>query len=162
MLPEEIQQLETPAAIAQWDAEALTGGSLLRGELVLWTTRDRIVALCRFLKEERQFTRLVAVTCIDRYPVEPRFEVVYLLHSIPRNERLRLKVAVHSGDAVVPSVCGVWAGANWYEREVFDMFGVRFEGHPDLRRILMPDYWQGHPLRKDFPVHGHKYSYKDE
>ena len=104
----------------------------------------------------------MAVTCIDRYPVEPRFEVVYLLHSIPRNERLRLKVAVDSRDAVVPSVCGVWAGADWYEREVFDMFGVRFEGHPDLRRILMPDYWQGHPLRKDFPVHGHKYSYKDE
>lgn len=162
MLPAEILALPTPAAIQEWDPGALSGASLERGDLVLWTTRERIVDLCRFLKEQRQFTRLSAVTCIDRYPVEPRFEVVYLLHSIPNNERLRLKVAIHSADASMPSVCGVWSGANWYEREVFDMFGVRFEGHPDLRRILMPDYWQGHPLRKDFPVHGHKYSYKDE
>jgi NADH-quinone oxidoreductase subunit C len=162
MLPANLESLPTPAAIAAWDAAALTGGSQERGELVLWTPREKLLDLCRFLKEQRQFTRLVAVTCIDRYPAEPRFEVVYLLHSIPNNERLRLKVAVHGADARVPSVCGVWSGANWYEREVFDMFGVRFEGHPDLRRILMPDYWQGHPLRKDFPVHGHKYSYKDE
>ncbi len=162
MLPAEIQNLPTPSAIEQWDLGALAGGSCAHGELVLWTTREKLVPLCRFLKEQQKFTRLVAVTCIDRYPLEPRFEVVYLLHSIERNERLRLKVAVGSADAAVPTVTGVWAGANWYEREVYDMFGVRFEGHPDLRRILMPDYWQGHPLRKDFPVHGHKYSYKDE
>ena len=162
MLPSEILNLPTPAAIAQWDASALAGGSLDAGGLVLWTTPASLPALCRFLKEQRQFTRLAAVTCIDRYPLEPRFEVVYLLHSIPNNERLRLKVAAPSTAATVPSVCGVWSGANWYEREVYDMFGVRFEGHPDLRRILMPEYWEGHPLRKDFPVHGHKYSYKDE
>lgn len=162
MLPADLETLPTPAAIAAWDASALAGGSCERGELVLWTTREKLVDLCRFLKQQRQFKRLVAVTCIDRYPSEPRFEVVYLLHSIANNERLRLKVAVSTDDAVVPTVTGVWAGANWYEREVYDMFGVRFEGHPDLRRILMPDYWQGHPLRKDFPVHGHKYSYKDE
>lgn len=162
MLPAEILSLPTPAAIQAWDPGVLSGASLERGDLVLWTTRERIVDLSRFLKERRQFTRLSAVTCIDRYPVEPRFEAVYLLHSIPNNERLRLKVALNSAEAVLPSVCGVWSGANWYEREVYDMFGVRFDGHPDLRRILMPDYWQGHPLRKDFPVHGHKYSYKDE
>ncbi len=162
MLPTEILSLPTPAALAAWDSSALTGGSLERGDLILWTTPGRLVDLCRFLKDQRQFTRLVAVTCIDRYPVEPRFEVVYLLHSIPNNDRLRLKVTVKSADPVLPSVCGVWSGANWYEREVYDMFGLRFEGHPDLRRILMPDYWEGHPLRKDFPVHGHKYSYKDE
>jgi NADH-quinone oxidoreductase subunit C len=162
MLPANLDTLPTPAAIAAWDPSALTGGSQDRGELVLWTTREKLAGLCRFLKEQRQFTRLAAVTCIDRYPSEPRFEVVYLLHSIPNNERLRLKVAVAGADAAVPSVCSVWTGANWYEREVYDMFGVRFDGHPDLRRILMPDYWQGHPLRKDFPVHGHKYSYKDE
>ena len=162
MLPAEILSLPTPASIAAWDPEALAGASLECGDLVLWTTPEKLAALCRFLKEQRSFARLVAVTCIDRYPLEPRFEVVYMLHSIERNERLRIKVAVPSANAVVPSVCSVWAGANWYEREVWDMFGVRFEGHPDLRRILMPDYWQGHPLRKDFPVHGHKYSYKDE
>ncbi len=162
MLPADILSLPTPAAIAAWDGAAMNGGSLDRGELVLWTSREKLPALCRFLKDQRQFTRLSAVTCIDRFPLEPRFEVVYLLHSIPNNERLRLKVAVPSQDASLPSLCGVWTGANWYEREVFDMFGVRFEGHPDLRRILMPDYWEGHPLRKDFPVHGHKYSYKDE
>jgi len=162
MLPAEIEALPTPAAIRAWDASALTGGSLECGSLVLWTTPEKLVGLCRFLKEQRSFTRLVAVTCIDRYPTEPRFEVVYLLHSIPNNERLRVKAAVRSDAAELPSVCGVWSGAEWYEREVYDMFGVRFAGHPDLRRILMPDYWQGHPLRKDFPVHGHKYSYKDE
>lgn len=162
MCPAEILALPTPAAIHEWDPDAVSAASLERGDLVLWTRPERLVALCRFLKEKRQFTRLVAVTCIDRYPAEPRFEVVYLLHSIPNNERLRVKTAVSSAEAVLPSVCGVWRGANWYEREVYDMFGVRFEGHPDLRRILMPDYWQGHPLRKDFPVHGHKYSYKDE
>lgn len=162
MLPSHLATLPTAAAIAAWDPSSLTGGSLDRGELVLWTSGEKLPELCRFLKDQRQFTRLPAITCIDRYPLEPRFEVVYLLHSIPNNERLRLKVAVPSQEPVLPSVCGVWTGANWYEREVFDMFGVRFDGHPDLRRILMPDYWDGHPLRKDFPVHGHKYSYKDE
>lgn len=162
MLVSEVLSLPTPAAVLAWDGAALTGGRLERGELVLWTSLEKLPALCRFLKDQRRFTRLSAVTCIDRYPLEPRFEVVYLLHSIPNNERLRLKVAVPSQEPRLPSVCGVWTGANWYEREVFDMFGVRFEGHPDLRRILMPDYWEGHPLRKDFPVHGHKYSYKDE
>lgn len=162
MLPSHVATLPTAAAIAAWDPSALTAGSLDGGELVLWTSGEKLPGLCRFLKDQRQFTRLAAITCIDRYPLEPRFEVVYLLHSIPNNERLRLKVAVPSQEPVLPSVCGVWTGANWYEREVFDMFGIRFDGHPDLRRILMPDYWDGHPLRKDFPVHGHKYSYKDE
>lgn len=162
MLPSHVATLPTAAAIAAWDPSALTAGRLDGGELVLWTSGEKLPGLCRFLKDQRQFTRLAAITSIDRYPLEPRFEVVYLLHSIPNNERLRLKVAVPSQEPVLPSVCGVWTGANWYEREVFDMFGIRFDGHPDLRRILMPDYWDGHPLRKDFPVHGHKYSYKDE
>ncbi|NWF85890.1 MAG: NADH-quinone oxidoreductase subunit C, partial [Bryobacteraceae bacterium] len=84
------------------------------------------------------------------------------LHSIERNERLKLKVALRSDAPVVETVTGVWQGADWYEREAFDMFGVRFAGHRDLRRILMPENWDGHPLRKDFPVHGHKYSYQNE
>jgi NADH-quinone oxidoreductase subunit C len=94
--------------------------------------------------------------------MEPRFEVVYLLHSVSRNERIKLKVALPGEGPEVESVCGVYAGANWYEREAYDLFGVVFRNHPDLRRIMMPDNWKGHPLRRDFPVHGHKYSYQQD
>jgi NADH-quinone oxidoreductase subunit C len=119
------------------------------------------VEVCRFLKERRGF-RLVSVTAVDWWPQEPRFEVVYHVHSIEHNERLRLKCGVAGGAPEIDSVSGVWRSANWYEREVFDLFGIVFRNHPDLRRIMMPDEWQGHPLRKDYPVHGHKYSYQDE
>ena len=94
------------------------------------------------------------VTAVDRFPADPRFELVYHLHSIDRNERLRLKARISGADPVIESVTGVWRSANWYEREVFDLFGVRFTNHPDLRRILMPDDWEGHPLRKDYPITG--------
>jgi NADH-quinone oxidoreductase subunit C len=106
------------------------------------------------LKYDQTFVRLSTVTAIDRYPAEPRFEVVYHLHSIEHNERVRLKCRVRGEDSVIESVTGVWRGANWYEREVFDLFGIRFLGHPDLRRIMMPDDWEGHPLRKDYPITG--------
>jgi NADH-quinone oxidoreductase subunit C len=162
MLPEGLKELAVPAAIEAWDASALCGGSRERGETLLWVTPDKIVGLCRYLKDKLSFVRLSGVTCIDRHPLEPRFEVLYLLHSIERNERLTLKVAASGADPLVDSVTCVWAGANWYEREVFDLFGVRFAGHPDLRRIMMPEGWSGHPLRKDFPVHGHKYSYQND
>jgi NADH-quinone oxidoreductase subunit C len=105
---------------------------------------------------------VAGITCIDRHPLEPRFEVLYLLHSLERNERLKLKVTAGGTSPAVETVTGVWAGADWYEREVFDLFGVTFTGHPDLRRIMMPEGWDGHPLRKDFPVHGHRYSYQNE
>jgi NADH-quinone oxidoreductase subunit C len=84
------------------------------------------------------------------------------LHSLDRNTRLRLKCWVAESGCEIDSVTGVWRSANWYEREVFDMFGIAFRGHPDLRRILMPSDWEGNPLRKDYPVHGYKYSYQDE
>jgi len=99
---------------------------------------------------------------VDWHPADPRFEVIYHLHSTERNNRLRLKVRVRENEPEVDSVTGVWRGANWYEREVFDMFGIRFRNHPDLRRILMPTDWEGYPLRKDYPVHGHKYDYQSE
>jgi len=102
------------------------------------------------------------VTAVDWHPSEPRFEVVYHLHSIERNLRLRVKCRVGGENPQIDSVTGVWASANWYEREVFDMFGVRFLNHPNLERILMPIDWEGHPLRKDYPVHGYKYSYPSE
>jgi len=162
MLPEALRELTAPAALEAWDASALDGGSREFGETLLWVKPGKIVAVCRFLKDQCAFVRLAGITCIDRHPLEPRFEVLYLLHSLERNERLKLKVAVGSASPAVETVTSVWAGADWYEREAFDLFGVTFTGHPDLRRIMMPEGWEGHPLRKDFPVHGHRYSYQDE
>jgi len=162
MLPEALRGLETAVALDARDEAAITGGEAGSGAPLLWIRGEKIVEACRFLRDERGFERVSGITAVDRFPAEPRFEVVYLLHSISRNERLTLKVVLPGDAAVVESVTGVWPGANWYEREVFDLFGVRFEGHPDLTRIMMPEGWEGHPLRKDFPVHGHKYSYKDE
>ena len=93
-------------------------------------------------------------TCVDRYPLEPRFEVNYQLVSIPTRKRVRLKVRLAGNDPVVDSLVPVWPGANWLEREIFDLFGIRFTDHPDLRRILLPEDWEGAPLRKDYPVQG--------
>lgn len=162
MLPEALTSNETAAALHSHDAAAVTGGELGLGEALLWVRREKIVEVCRFLRDQRGFERVSGVTVIDRYPVEPRFEVVYLLHSISRNERLKLKVVLPGEPASLDSVTCVWPGADWYEREAFDLFGVRFAGHPGLNRIMMPEDWEGHPLRKDFPVHGHKYSYQSE
>lgn len=162
MLTETLAQVEVAQAIESWDAAAITGGAVEHGETIAWVAADKLVAVCKFLREQQSFERLAGITAIDRYPLEPRFEVVYLLHSISRNTRLRLKVAASGADPVVDSVTGVWSGANWYERETYDLFGVRFRNHPDLKRIMMPTNWEGHPLRRDFPTHGHKYSYQDE
>ncbi len=93
---------------------------------------------------------------MDWNPSEPRFEVVYHLLSIPKKERVRLKVKLDSGSPVVESLTAIWPGANYFEREIFDLFGVRFTGHPYLRRIMMPEDWEGHPLRKDYPVEGYR------
>ena len=129
-------------------------------EVTLIVDPARIVDVARALKTQG-FERLCTVTAVDWHPQEPRFEVVYHLHSVKHNRRLRLKVRLGSDTAKIESVTSVWRSANWYEREVFDLFGIEFSNHPDLRRIMMPEGWQGHPLRKDFPVHGFKYSYQD-
>jgi len=142
------------AAVEGFDSQALTGGKHDRGELTLEIAPGRVVPVCQFLKYDRNFVRLSSVTAVDRYPSEPRFEVVYHLHSVESKARLRLKCRVYGTDPVIESVTSVWRSANWYEREVFDLFGVRFLNHPDLRRIMMPDDWEGHPLRKDYPVTG--------
>jgi NADH-quinone oxidoreductase subunit C len=122
----------------------------------------QIVELCRYLKNDQKFIRLSGVTAVDWHPAEPRFEVVYHLHSIERNQRVRIKCRLNSAATEMDSVTGVWRGADWYEREVFDMFGITFRNHPNHQRILMPIDWEGHPLRKDYPVHGFKYSYPSE
>jgi len=141
---------------------AVRGSNVHRGQTSLEIAPAQIVEVCLFLRDQQQFNRLSGVTAVDWYPTEPRFEIVYLLHSIERNERLRLKCRLPSDHAEIDSVTGVWPGANWYEREVFDLFGVVFLNHPDLRRIMMPEDWDGHPLRKDYPVTGLKYDYTPE
>jgi NADH-quinone oxidoreductase subunit C len=132
------------------------------GETTLIAEPSRIVDLCRYLKDTEKFIRLSAVTAVDRYPEQPRFEVVYHLHSVAGNRRLRLKCRLNGTDPEIDSVTEVWRGANWYEREVYDMFGVQFRNHPNLTRILMPIDWEGYPLRKDYPKHGYKYGYGNE
>jgi len=116
--------------------------------------REDALTIFNALKDDPQFACdfLVDLTAIDFFGQEPRFEVVYHLHSMRLNHRLRVKIRVPEDDAVVPSVSSVWKAANWLEREAWDMFGIRFTGHPDLRRILMYEEFRGHPLRKDYPV----------
>lgn len=139
-------------------ANAVPGAVLAATEFVGQTTvevaADKIVEVCRQLKESERFAYLVDLTAVDWKDRSPRFDVVYWVHSFARgNERLRLKVKVADG-AECPSVSGVWKTANWMEREVFDLFGIPFSNHPDLRRILTWDGFNGHPLRKDFPIEG--------
>jgi len=148
--------------LTDWDGEAITGGNNDRGELALDIVPEKILVVCHHLKAKHQFVRLSTITAVDWPGREPRFDVVYHLHSIETNRRLRLKCGVPGERPQIDSVTAVWGAANWYEREVFDLFGIVFRDHPDLRRIMMPDDWQGHPLRKDYPVHGYKYSYQDE
>jgi NADH-quinone oxidoreductase subunit C len=161
MISEELQTIPAVQAVAA-EPGALLEGKREFGETVLVIQPVKIVPICRMLKEKQGFERLAAVTALDWHPMEPRFEVVYQLHSIRNNVRLRLKCRLEGHDPAIESVCSVWKAADWYEREVFDLFGIRFLNHPNLKRILMPVDWQGNPLRKDYPVHGHKYSYQDE
>lgn len=154
MLPDNLRERAVAAAVETFDSDAILGGNLDRKELTLEIRASKIVSVCGFLKFDQAFVRLSSVTAVDWYPSEPRFEVVYHLHSIERKERLRLKCRVDGDTAAIDSVTSVWRSANWYEREVFDLFGIRFLNHPDLRRIMMPDDWQGHPLRKDYPITG--------
>jgi NADH-quinone oxidoreductase subunit C len=156
MTLDELQALPVAAALMSVAPGAVTGGAHDRQELMLEIAAERIVSACRYLKAEQQFVRLSTVTAVDWYPEEPRFEVVYHLHSPERNERLRLKCRISGENPEIDSVTVIWRGANWYERETFDLFGIRFRNHPDLRRIMMPEDWEGYPLRKDYPVTGNR------
>jgi len=162
MLPEALKDHAVTAALDAALPDSITSGHKEHQEPTLWIEAARILEVCRFLKEQQQFVRLSAITAVDWLPADPRFEVVYLLHSLSKKQRLRLKCWIAESNPEIDSVTGIWRTANWYEREVFDLFGVRFRNHPDLTRILMPSDWEGHPLRKDYPVHGYKYSYQNE
>lgn len=145
-------------AIKDKFANAVDHVSERLGETTIYVKRDQIVEVCRFLKDEPnfQFNLLSDLTGVDRgIEAEPRFEVLYHLTSLPKRTRLRLKVRVSEEDCNVPTVTTVWPTANWHERETFDLLGIKFEGHPDLRKILTPDDLEGHPLRKDFPLRGY-------
>jgi NADH-quinone oxidoreductase subunit C len=150
VLPEELK--EHAAAVAVEDA--VVTGKFDRGELTLEIAPDRIVEVCGRLKHEHGYARMSDLTAVDRYPEEPRFEIIYHLHSLTLNARLRLKCRLPGEHPSIDSVTSIWRGANWYEREVFDLFGVVFRNHPELTRIMMPADWEGHPLRKDYPILG--------
>ena len=154
MLPDELKIFTAAAALNEWDAACIVAGRHDRNELTLEIDPARIVDVCRFLKDTQQYVRVSTVTGVDRYPAEPRFEVVYHLHSVERNERLRLRCRLAGSHPEIDSVTGVWRAANWYERETFDLFGISFRNHPDLRRIMLTEDFEGHPLRKDFPITG--------
>ena len=154
MLAEELKTFPVVAALAGANPEALIAGKFDRQELTLEIAPISIAGVCAYLKNEQKFTRLSTVTAVDWYPDEPRFEVIYHLHSPERNERLRLKCRLPGANPEIASVTPVWRGANWYERETFDLFGIQFRNHPDLRRIMLPENWEGYPLRKDYPVTG--------
>ena len=129
------------------------------GETTIVVPREYIADVCALLKTAPalQFNFLADICGFDRGPEEePRFEVNYHLFSTNRHHRVRLKVLLTEDDPLVPSVTGIWRTANWHERETYDLFGVIFDNHPDLRRILLPDDWQGHALRKDFPLRGYE------
>lgn len=133
------------------------------GELVMKVDRDIIVPVCTMLRDDPdfQFNFLSYATAIDYLSMDrkPRFEMIYQLYSIRKIVRMRVKAAVPEEDPTIDTVSTVWETANWLERETFDMFGIIFKNHPDLRRILLPDDWEGHPLRKDFPLGGVKSFY---
>ena len=152
----DLEQNPIIAKIRSWRSEVIAGLECFRGELTIVVRPDHLRALCEFLRSdaELRFTFLSAVTAVDRFPIEPRFEINYNLLSMSRRETLRLRTRVPGDAPVIESVIPIWPTANWHEREIFDLFGVRFEGHPDLRRMLLPDDWEGHPLRKDYPVEG--------
>lgn len=156
----DVEQLRDKPVLAKLLASAtiaVEGVKFDRNELTIWVPRENILEAVRTLKEsELQFTFLSDITCVDWYPSEPRFEVVYQLLSMERKEQVRLKVKLLGDDAQVDSLFSVFPSCNFFEREVFDLFGVRFHGHPNLTRIMMPEDWKGHPLRKDYPVEGYR------
>ena len=157
----DLEQLKNHPAVAKlvaWNPAAVEGAKFDRDEMSIYVERSSIRDACVLLRDDTDcpFNYLADITCVDWFPSEPRFEVVYHLLSISKKERVRLKVRLNGSSPALDSVSLVWPAANYFEREVFDLFGVRFAGHPYLRRLLMPEDWEGHPLRKDYPVEGYR------
>ena len=144
--------------LRNFDPEAVEEVRTFRNEATLYIKPDRFIRVCEFLRDEPalKFSFLADVTALDLYPQEPRFELVYHLLSVETAERLRLKVRVSGEKPRFVTAVPLWPSANAFEREVFDLFGIVFDGHPFLRRMLLPDEWEGHPLRKDYPTEGYR------
>ena len=139
-----------------FSASSIVESNEFRGDLTVVVRPEDIVRVCLFLRDDQDlaFDLLVDLCGVDMYRPEGRFEVVYNLYSLKNKAYLRLKVRLDAADPVVDTVCPVWSGANWHERETFDMFGIIFKGHPDLRRMYMPEEYEYYPLRKDYPLMG--------
>ncbi len=148
---------EHPAikAILAWNPEALTDAKFDRDELTLTIVADEIRAAAATV-QAAGYNFFEDMTAVDWFPSSPRFQLSYHILSHAFKERIRLRVLVDEASPSVESITSVWPAANYYEREVYDLFGVRFDEHPNLRRIMMPDEWEGHPLRKDYPVEGYR------
>ncbi len=142
-------------ALLAWNAAALEDARFDRGELSLTIARERIREAAAVV-QAAGYNFLEDLTAVDWFPSEPRFQVSYHILSHSFKEHIRLRVLLSGDEPAVESITPVWPSANFYEREVFDLFGIRFEGHPNMRRIMMPDEWVGHPLRKDYPVEGYR------
>jgi NADH-quinone oxidoreductase subunit C len=150
--------MDSPSLVASLQ-ESVPGASVesvpsVDRHTTIYVSRDDLPMLARALRDrdDLSFSVLADLTAADYWPREPRFELVYLLVSIANRSRVRMKVRLHGEDAHVETVSGLWPAANWLEREVWDLFGIAFDGHPDPRRLLMPEDWEGYPLRKDYPV----------
>jgi NADH-quinone oxidoreductase subunit C len=157
----DLDQLKSHPAIAKlqaWNPSAVEAAKFDRDEMTIYLERSTIREAASLLRSDPDcpFNYLSDITAVDWYPSDPRFEVVYHLFSIAKKERVRLKVRLSGDSPSIESVTSVWPGANYFEREVFDLFGIRFNGHPYLRRLLMPEDWEGSPLRKDYPVEGYR------
>ena len=137
-----------------WNAKSVAEVIEFRGETTLLVPRELLRATAEFCRANLEFNFLSDATSVDRFPVEPRFELNYHLVCISKKIKIRLRTRVSGADPVVDSLVPVWPGAGWLEREIFDLMGIRFNGHPDLRRILLPDDWEGYPLRRDYPTEG--------
>jgi NADH-quinone oxidoreductase subunit C len=157
----DLDQLNSHPAIAKlqaWNTAAVEAAKFDRDEMTIYLERSTIREAASLLRSDPDcpFNYLSDITAVDWYPSDPRFEVIYHLFSIAKKERVRLKVRLSGDSPSLESVTSVWPGANYFEREVFDLFGIRFNGHPYLRRLLMPEDWEGNPLRKDYPVEGYR------
>jgi NADH-quinone oxidoreductase subunit C len=155
---EQLKDRPEIAALLARSSAVVTDAKFDRDQLIIWVDRVALRDACLTLKNDPQlqYNALADVTCVDWYPLEPRFEVVYQLFSTTKKKYVRLKVRLPGNDANIDSLTPIWPGANFFEREVFDLFGVRFDEHPNLTRIMMPENWEGHPLRKDYPVEGYR------
>jgi NADH-quinone oxidoreductase subunit C len=144
--------------VREFDPEAVEDARIFRDEVTLYIRPAHFLRACEFLRDEPglKFSFLADVTALDLYPQEPRFELVYHLLSLETARRLRLKVRVPGENPHFVTAVPVWPSANAFEREVFDLFGIIFDGHPFLQRLLLPEEWEGHPLRKDYPTEGYR------